>query len=139
MESHPRLSCSTLYKPIDNATTMKNAREILLAMAPKGFTLGLSTCYNYTEGYRLRSHQAKQYHQGKDVNAKISLHMPPRTGVQQLDINLHWSTSNVCKIIDNAHSSNSSTVISKDAKAIADNAPAEQLSSSLVQMCLIRL
>ena len=79
---------------------MKRAREILLSMAPKGFTISLSTCYNYTENYRERSAQAKRHHAGRGVNALISLGKPPRTRVEQLIINLHWSIANVNLIVD---------------------------------------
>ena len=34
LEAHPRLITGTLYKAADNVTTMKQAREILLSMAP---------------------------------------------------------------------------------------------------------
>jgi len=43
--------------------------------------------------------------------------MPPRTGVEKLVVNLHWSTANVNLIVDYAESKNS-VVISKDCKAI---------------------
>ena len=51
LESHPRLMTGTLYRASDSATTMKRAREILLAHAPKDFRISLSCCYNYTENY----------------------------------------------------------------------------------------
>lgn len=41
LEAHPRLISGTLYRGADNATTMKQAREILLSMAPKGFNISL--------------------------------------------------------------------------------------------------
>lgn len=37
LEAHPRLTTGTLYRTVDHVTTMKQAREILLAMAPEGF------------------------------------------------------------------------------------------------------
>ena len=100
LEAHPRLTCGTLYQTSDSVTTMKRAREILLSVAPNGFSISLSTCYNYTENYRERSAQSKRHHAGRGVNAPISLGKPPRTGVQQLVINLHWSTANVNLIVD---------------------------------------
>ncbi len=60
--------------------------------------------------------QAKQHHDGLGVNAKISLQKPPRTGVEELVVNLHWSTANVNYIVDK--SEENGVVISKDAKAI---------------------
>ena len=47
LEAHPRLITGTLYKAADNVTTMKQAREILLSMAPPSFSIALSSCYNY--------------------------------------------------------------------------------------------
>ena len=73
LESHPRLTNGVLYKSVDNVTTMKKAREILLSLAPAGFSISLSACYNYTENYREGSLQAKRHHAGKGVNAQISL------------------------------------------------------------------
>ena len=89
LEAHPRLITGTLYQVVDSVTTMKQAREIILSMAPPGFSLSLSSCYNY---YREGSAQAKRHHHGKGVNAKISLKKPPRTEVDEFVVNLHWST-----------------------------------------------
>ena len=83
LEAHPRLTTGTLYRSVDSVITMKHAREILLAMAPEGFSISLSACYNYTESYRQGSAQAVRHHTGRDVNAGISLKKPPRTGVQK--------------------------------------------------------
>ncbi len=52
MEAHPRLTTGTLYRALDNVTTMKSARDILLSLAPSGFQISLSSCYDYTENYR---------------------------------------------------------------------------------------
>jgi hypothetical protein len=100
LESHPRLTAGTLYRGADNATTMKQARELILSLAPAAFNISLSSCYNYTENYRKGSAMAKRHHAGKGVNANISLKLPPRTGVQQLVINLHWTTANVNSLVD---------------------------------------
>ena len=118
LEAHPRLIHGTLYQTTESVTTMKRAREILLSMAPKGFTISLSTCYNYTENYRERSAQAERHHAGRGVNAPISLGKPPRTGVEQFVINLHWSTANVNLIVDACQDLSQCIVVSKDAKAI---------------------
>ena len=124
LESHPRLTCQTLYKASDSVTCMREARELLLSLAPKGFTLSLSSCYNYTENYRKGSAQAYRHHAGKGVNAQISLARIPRIGVEKLVINLHWSTANVNLLVD---SNPRSLIISKDAKAIvpADISPVQ--------------
>lgn len=98
LEAHPRLTTGTLYRGVDNATTMKHARSILLSMAPEGFSLSLSSCYNYTQNFRAGSIQAKQHHADKTVNANLSLKKAPRTCVKELVINLHWSTCNVNNI-----------------------------------------
>ena len=94
LESHPRLTTGTLYRSVDNVTTMKRAREILLSLAPEGFNISLSSCYNYTNNYRRGSLQAKRHHADRQVNADLSLKRPPRVGVSQLVVNLHWTTGN---------------------------------------------
>ena len=128
LEAHPRLTTGTLYRASDNATTMKRARDIMLSYAPDEFKISLSSCYNYTENFRKGSRQAKQHHVGQGVNADISLKKPPRTGVQQFVVNLHWSTANVNLIIDSEHDKPNSLLLSKDAKAIipANIAPVQR-------------
>ena len=118
VEAHPRLTTGTLYRAVDNVMTMKVAREILLSLTPDSFKISLSSCYNYTENYRKGSRQALQHHDGRDINAPLSLRKPPRTGVQQLVVNLHWTTSNVNLHVDSCHDLPNCMVISKDAKAI---------------------
>ena len=105
--------------------TMKRAREIILSLAPDDFTISLSACYNYTENFRAGSAEARRHHAGKGVNAQLSLRKPHRTGVEQVIINLHWTTANVNLLLD---SSPRSVQISKDAKAIvpADIAPVQR-------------
>ena len=73
LQTHPCLTIGTLYQTTDSVTTMKGAREILLSLAPAGFSISLSTCFNYTKNYRERSAQAKRHHAGRGVNAPISL------------------------------------------------------------------
>ena len=71
----------------------------------------------------------KQHHFGKEgVNAQISLKRPPRSGVPQFVVNLHWSTANVNLIVDSHHCQSHSLVASKDAKAIipADIVPVQR-------------
>lgn len=77
----------------------------------------MRSCFNYTENYRKGSAQAKSHHAGRGVNAQLSLKMPPRTGVQQVVINLHWSTANVNLIVDGSHGLSHALIVSKDAKA----------------------
>ena len=129
LESHPRLTDGTLYRTADNQTTMKSARRLLLSLAPEGFNISLSSCYNYTMNYRVGTAQAQRHHHGKDVNANVALCLPPRTGVCNLVVNLHWSTANVNLIVDAASNRKDSTVVlSKDAKAIVcgDIAPLQK-------------
>ena len=118
LEGHPRLTTGTVYRASDNAMTMKTAREVLLSLAPEGFKISLSSCFNYTQNYRKGSIQSKQHHADKDVNADLSLKKPPRTGVEQLVVNLHWSTANVNTIVDSCQNTSHSLVVSKDAKSI---------------------
>ncbi len=119
LESHPRLIDGVLYRSCDNATNMKLAREVLLSMAPENFSISLSACYSYTENYRVGSAQAKRHHSHRPgVNANISLKLPPRTGVLQQVVNLHWSTANVNLLVDGADISGNVVTISKDAKTV---------------------
>ena len=117
LECHPRLTTDTMYRGNCNMTTMKQARELLLSLSPEGFTISLSTCYNYTENYRKGSYQALRHHAGRGVNSNVSLKMPSRTGVDHLVVNLHWSSCNVNYIVDNTDGL-STLVVSKDSKAI---------------------
>lgn len=133
LESHPRLSDTVLYKSKSNALTMKEARETLLSLCPKGFNIALSTCYNYTQNYKAGTAEAKRHHEGRNVNACISLHNAPRTGVAEIVVNLHWSSSNVNTVIDAAINDPDDTLVdSKDAKniACADIAPVQKPSKT---------
>ena len=94
LESHPTLTTGTLYKSVDNVTTMKRAREVLLSLAPTRFNISLSLCYNYTNNYRRGSLQAVTHHVGRGVNEDLSL-KKPRIWVPQRVINLHWTVCNV--------------------------------------------
>ena len=73
--------------------------------------------------------QAKQHHSRKGVNAQLSLKRPPRTGVPQLVVNLHWTTANVNMIVDSNHNLSHSLVISKDIIP-GDIAPVQQTGHS---------
>ncbi len=108
---------------------MRNARETILALAPRGFDICLSSCYNYTQNFKVGTCQAKRHHSGKGINACISLHKPPRTGVEQFVINLHWSTQNMNLTLDYAHKFPENVIVdSKDGKAKiqADVAPVQK-------------
>ena len=131
LESHPRLITTTRYRTPDNLTFMRQARKILLECAPPNFTVSLSSCYNYTENYRKNSYEAKRHHAGRNINANISLHRPPRDAVvdNKLVVNLHWSTCNVNYIVDTAiEKENSYLIDSKDAKrnVLADSCPVQK-------------
>ena len=104
LESHPRLTDIVLYRAADSNTIMKQARETILALAPEGFSISLSTCFNYTQNYCEGTYQAKRHHLGRGINACLSLHKPPRIGVEQFVINVHWFTQNVNLTLDLAHS-----------------------------------
>lgn len=92
-----------LYRAADSNTIMKHARETILALAPEGFNISLSSCFNYTQNYKEGTYQAKRHHAGRGNNACLSLHKPPRIGVEQFVINLRWSTHNVNLSMDHAH------------------------------------
>ena len=66
---------------------MIEARELVLALSPADFSI---TSQYYKEG----TYQAKRHQTIKGGNAKLSLHAPPRIGVPQFVINLHWSQDN---------------------------------------------
>ena len=118
LESHPRLTDTVLYRAADSNTVMRQARETILALAPEGFNISLSSCFNYTQNYREGTYQAKRHHSGKGINARLSLHKPPRIGVEQFVINLHWSTQNVNLTLDLSHAHPDNIMVdSKDAKA----------------------
>lgn len=74
-----------------------------------------------------RDPSTRKHHAGRNVNVPLSLNKSPRTGVQELVINLHWTTSNVNYIVNGSLDREQSEVISKDTKAIvlADIAPVQ--------------
>ena len=74
LESHPRLIDTVLYSAADSNTIMRHARQTILALAPEGFNIGLSSCFNYTQNYRAGTYQAKRHHTGRGINACLSLH-----------------------------------------------------------------
>ena len=128
-QSHPRLIDDTLYRTPDSNTNMKKAREIVIALSSPEFHISLSCCYNYTQNYKKNTFQAKRHHDGQGINAKISLHNPPRVGVNKFVINTHWCSANVNYLVDDCEAHKDSCVIdSKDAKSIvpADVAPVQK-------------
>ena len=119
IQSHPRLTVDTLYRTPDSNVVMRDARELVLAMSDPSFSISLSSCYNYTQNYKKNTLQAKRHHDGKGVNASISLHQPPRIGVAKFALNLHWSSSNVNFLVDQAAEQPEDYFIdSKDAKSV---------------------
>ena len=106
------------YRAADSNTVMRQARETILALAPEGFNISLSSCFNYTQNYREGTYQARRHHSGRRINACLSLHKPPRTGVEQFVVNLHWSTQNVNLTLDLSHVYPDNIMVdSKDTKA----------------------
>ena len=120
LEAHPKLYENTLYKAMDNKSTMREARDVILALAEdEDFDVSLSCLYTYTMNCRKGTYQAKRHHIERNVNANISLHKAPSTGAFKHPINAHWSTSHVNYICDEANQYSSSCMIdSKDAKCI---------------------
>lgn len=59
MESHPRLTTSTLFRHEKNNLFMRQARECILMHAPSHFHVSLSTCYNLLRPPRANSKQVK--------------------------------------------------------------------------------
>ena len=119
VQSHPRLIDDTLYRTPDNVTNMKQARQLVMAMSNPDFNISLSCCYNYTQNYKKNTMQAKRHHDGREINAKISFHNPPRVGVEKFVVNIHWSAANINFIVDECEENkNNYMVDSKDAKSI---------------------
>lgn len=127
LESHPRLTDEVLYRANSSALKMKDAREALLALSPKNFSISLSCCYNYTQNFKSGTAEAKRHHEGKNINACISLHAPPRIDVEHISPNLHWTTSNVNNLVESMDGDH--TIFdSKDAKCkvCADISPVQR-------------
>lgn len=104
---------------MDNKTIMREARDVILALADENFDVSLSCLYTYTMNYKKGTNQAKRHHIGRNVNANISLHKAPSTGDFKHPVNAHRSTSHVNFICDEANQYKSSCMIdSKDAKCI---------------------
>ena len=70
VEAHPRLTTGTVYRATDSATSMKEARQMILSLGLPGFSISLSSCYNNTQNYREGSIQSKRHHSGQGVNAQ---------------------------------------------------------------------
>ena len=129
MECHPRLTTDVQYRSKDNNFFMRQAREILLSVAPPKFSIALSTCYNYTESYKEGTYSAKRHHSGKNINARVSLKQPPRIGAFRNVVNLHWSTKNVNLLLEDSENNAEDHIIdSRDAKSmICGDIPPVQL------------
>ena len=120
LESHPKLTNDILYRAADNVTNMTDARLALLSLAPENFSISLSTCYNYTQNFRKGTREAKRHHEGRGINACVSLHKAPDTApIKDLVIDVHWSSANVNAILDEAAQNPSQVVVdSYDAKQV---------------------
>ena len=99
---------------------MKDAREAILALAPDDFTISLSSCFNYTQNFRKGTLEAKRHHEGRGVNACLSLHKAPDTApIKEKVINIHWTSSNVNYVLDKASKDqNNYCFDSRDAKQV---------------------
>ena len=120
LESHPKLTNNILYRAADNVINMADARLALLSLAPENLSISLSTCYNYTQNFRKGTQEAKRHHEGRGINACVSLHKAPDTApIKDLVINVHWSSANVNAILDEAAQNPSEVVVdSYDAKQV---------------------
>ena len=74
LESHPRLTDTVLYRSADSNTIMQDARETILALAPKEFSISLSSCFNYTQNYKEYTYRAKPHHSGKGIRGRAPSH-----------------------------------------------------------------
>ena len=120
LESHSKLRNELLYRASDSKTKMKDAREAILALAPDDFTICLSSCFNYTQNFRKGTLEAKRHHEGRGVNACLSLHKAPDTApIKEKVINIHWTSSNVNYVLDKASKDqNNYCVDLRDAKQV---------------------
>lgn len=120
LESHSKLRNELLYRASDSKTKMKDAREAILALAPDNFTISLSTCFNYTQNFRKGTLEARRHHEGRGVNACLSLYKAPDTApIKEKVINIHWTSSNVNYVLDKASKEpNIYCVDSRDAKQV---------------------
>ena len=115
LESHSKLCKELLYRASDSKTKMKDAREAILALAPEDFTISLSTCFNYTQNFRKGTLEARRHHEGRGVNACLSLHKAPDTApIKEKVINIHWTSSNVNYVLDKASKSRTSTASTRE-------------------------
>ena len=80
LETHPRLIDTVLYRSKSNTLTMKHAREALLSLSPNGFSISLSSCYNYTQNYKAGTAQAKRHHDGQDITLVFHSTMHQESG-----------------------------------------------------------
>ena len=68
------LTEGTHFRAPDCTVIMRQAREILLMLAPLNFSISLSTCCTYTQNYKGNTFQAKRHHSNQpEVNADVSL------------------------------------------------------------------
>ena len=120
MEYHPKLTNDILYRAADNVTNMTDARLALRSLAPENFSISLSTCYNYTQNFRKGTREAKRHHESRGINACISLHKAPDTApIKDFVVDVHWSSSNVNAILDEAAQNPTEVVLdSYDAKQV---------------------
>ena len=91
-----------------------------MALAPEDFRISLSTCFNYTQNFRKGTFQARRHHEGREINACVSLHKAPDTApLKELVINIHWTSANVNYVLDEAaNNPRTYCVDSRDAKQV---------------------
>ena len=118
LQEDPRLIDPRLFKAADNATVMRDVKEMLKTVKPE-FSISTSCLYTYTKNYRKGTLQAKRYHHGREINANVSLHKAPNILEQLHPLNSHWTTSNVNYLVDSASENPSGFFLdSKGAKCI---------------------
>ena len=81
LQADPRLLDARLFKAADNATVMRDVKEMLNTVKPE-FNISTSCLYTYTKNCRKGTLQAKRHHHGREVNANVSLHKAPNTSEQ---------------------------------------------------------
>lgn len=99
LESHWKLLKELLHRAADNKTKMKD----VLALSPEDFTISLLTCFNDTQNFRKGALKGTCHHEGKGVNACMSLHKAPHTVlVKEKEININLTSANVNYVLDQA-------------------------------------
>lgn len=116
LQSHPRLICDVLYQD-KTKSFMNMTRCVSILNQIYGIPISVSTAYTYTDNYRAKSKQAMRHHEGKGINAKISLKASTRDGEFERSIDTHFALADLQYTLNNALAFSHSGVIARDDKS----------------------